>query len=86
MTPLNTTQTNAIRPDTRSDDDNPVLLTAAQASAMFQKTERTWRTWDALSMIPRPMRIGRSLYWRLGELKAWIEAGCPRREEWERIK
>jgi predicted DNA-binding transcriptional regulator AlpA len=62
---------------------NPLLLTARQAAAMCSKSLRTWRTWDALGLIPRPVRIKRSTLWRLGELKEWIVAGCPRREDWE---
>lgn len=33
--------------------------------------------------LPRPVRLGRSTLWRLEELRKWVEAGCPRREEWE---
>jgi hypothetical protein len=29
------------------------------------------------------MRIGRATLWRADELRAWVEAGCPRRAEWE---
>jgi len=32
--------------------------------------------------IPQPVRIGRSLYWRTEELKAWVAAGCPDRGTW----
>ena len=32
--------------------------------------------------IPLPVTIGRSLYWKPEELKAWVEAGCPQREIW----
>ena len=70
---------------TISDAFQPLLLTALQAAAMFQKTERTWRTWDSIGKIPRPMRVGRALYWRLEELNAWIDSGCPAREDWENL-
>jgi predicted DNA-binding transcriptional regulator AlpA len=67
-------------PDTQ---DASLLVTARQAAAMCGKSLRTWRSWDAAGWIPRPIRIGRSTLWRVDELRAWAEAGCPRRGEWE---
>ena len=62
----------------------PVLLIpACDAARMCGKTTRSWRAWDAAGWIPRPMRIGRSTLWRVAELQAWVEAGCPRRTAWE---
>lgn len=61
----------------------PLLLRAAEAAALCGKSLRTWRSWDAGGLIPRPIRIGRSTLWRCDELKAWVAAGCPRRKEWE---
>jgi predicted DNA-binding transcriptional regulator AlpA len=65
------------------DEANTLLVTAKQASRMCGKSLRTWRTWDAAGMIPQPVRIGRSTLWRLDELRRWVDAGCPRRDEWE---
>lgn len=60
-----------------------ILVTARQAASLIAKSLRTWRAWDAAGLIPRPVRIGRSTLWRVAELQAWIDAGCPRRAEWE---
>ena len=60
-----------------------LLLTAKQAAKICSKSLRTWRTWDSAGWIPRPVKIGRSVFWRADELRAWVEAGCPRRAEWE---
>jgi len=32
--------------------------------------------------IPEPVRLGRLIRWRLGELLAWIDAGCPPQRQW----
>jgi predicted DNA-binding transcriptional regulator AlpA len=64
----------------------PLLLTAKQAATMCGKSLRTWRSWDAAGWIPRPVRIGRSTLWREEELREWVTAGCPRRDEWEARK
>lgn len=63
--------------------ENRLLLTAKEAAEMCGKKQRTWRSWDAAGYIPKPVRLGGSTLWRLEELKSWIEAGCPRRSEWE---
>jgi len=61
----------------------PLLLNAQSAAAICKKSARTWQSWDALGLIPRPVRIGRSTLWRVDELRAWIDAGCPSRDVWE---
>jgi len=63
-----------------------LLLTARQAAKTCGKSLRTWRSWDAAGKIPRPVRIGRSTLWRAEELRRWVDAGCPRREEWEALQ
>lgn len=60
-----------------------LLLTAKQSAAICGKSLRTWRSWDSAGLIPQPVRIGRSTLWRLDELRRWIAAGCPHRDEWE---
>ena len=60
-----------------------LLVSAKQAAELCGKSLRTWRSWDAGGLIPQPVRIGRSTLWRADELREWVAAGCPRREEWE---
>ena len=33
---------------------------------------------------PRPIKLGKCSVWSYPELRDWVTAGCPRREEWER--
>lgn len=61
----------------------PLMISARAACRLCGKSLRTWRTWDSAGLIPRPVRIGRSTFWRVEELHSWIAAGCPRRAEWE---
>jgi predicted DNA-binding transcriptional regulator AlpA len=63
-----------------------LLLRAPQAAALLNTSVRTWRMWNATGKIPRPMHIGRGVYWPPDELKAWIAAGCPDRVTWEIIR
>lgn len=63
-----------------------LLVTAREAAEAFGKSVRTWRRWNALGLIPSPVRIGRNALWPKAELTAWIEARCPRREQWEAMQ
>lgn len=64
----------------------PLLISARHAAMLCGVSLRTWRTRDAAGWIPRPVRVGRSVFWRAEELRRWVEAGCPRREPWEASK
>jgi predicted DNA-binding transcriptional regulator AlpA len=64
----------------------PLLLRAAEAAALCNMSLRSWRARDATGHIPRPVRIGRSTFWRPEELKAWVAAGCPDRVTWEALR
>lgn len=60
-----------------------ILLRPAEAAAACATSIRTWRAWDVTGKIPRAIRIGRKVFWRPEELKAWVAAGCPDRALWE---
>jgi len=61
----------------------PLLVPAWQAAAMCSRSLRTWRSLDSAGKIPRAVMIGKSKFWRVDELRAWVAAGCPCRKEWE---
>lgn len=35
---------------------------------------------------PMPIKLGRRTLWSAKELENWVEAGCPCREKWLKIK
>ena len=63
-----------------------LLVTAGQAAAMVGKSKRCWWTWHAAGLVPRPVKVSGSTLWRIDELREWVTAGCPRRDEWEARK
>ena len=65
---------------------SPLLLRASDAAAACNTSVRTWRSWNNSGKIPQPIRIGRRVFWRPEELKAWVAAGCPDRATWEVIR
>jgi predicted DNA-binding transcriptional regulator AlpA len=59
-----------------------VLLLSSESAKMIGITQRSWYSWDILGKIPKPLHIGKKFFWRRDELFAWIEADCPKREDW----
>jgi len=54
----------------------PQLISAEELANLLAISERS--VWRRLSGgdIPEPVRIGKSVRWRLTEIIAWIEGGC----------
>jgi predicted DNA-binding transcriptional regulator AlpA len=60
------------------------LLTDTRGVAgLTGRSEASVRRDDTACRMPRPIRLGRSKRWRIAEVVAWIEAGCPDRATWE---
>jgi excisionase family DNA binding protein len=53
------------------------LLTVKQVAALLKCSMRmVWRLRDG-GHLPTPVRLGRAVRWRAGDIAAWVEAGCP---------
>jgi predicted DNA-binding transcriptional regulator AlpA len=65
----------------------PLLLAAPQAAALCGVSEATWHRMNAAGRCPAPLRLSRGcVRWRAEELRAWVQAGTPRRKEWEAMR
>ena len=54
------------------------LLNAKQVAVLLRVSVRSvYRLRDGQRM-PRPVRVGTLLRWREGDLRQWLDAGCPR--------
>lgn len=67
-------------------NDNPKttgsakLINAGELAEILNISERTiWRLIASGKLI-QPIRIGKSVRWRLDEVNQWIESGCPENE------
>jgi predicted DNA-binding transcriptional regulator AlpA len=58
----------------------PIAVDAAAAAAMFHLSVRAWWSLHSSGRCPLPIRCGRSVRWRLDELRQWAEQGCPSRD------
>ena len=66
-------------------DSRPAALTATanQVAVMLGVSVRqVWRL-HATGRLPRAIRLGHCVRWRKAEIEAFVEAGCPTRQEWE---
>ncbi len=63
-----------------------LLLGARDCATLCGCTVRTWRSWNTAGLTPEPTRIGKSVFWRPKELRDWVDAGCPKREQWLQVR
>jgi excisionase family DNA binding protein len=65
-----------------------LLLDVEEVATLTGISRSTLLKWDAAAMMPAPLRPGnkRIVRWRRAEILGWIEAGCPARAAWERIR
>lgn len=60
-----------------------LLLNLLEVAKLMSVSGRTWARLHAMEAVPAPVQIGRSLVrWRLAEIIAWIDSGCPPRSHW----
>lgn len=60
-----------------------LLIDKKVMSELLNVSSRTLSRLDDLQAIPEPIRLGGSMIrWRLAELLAWMDAGCPLRRNW----
>jgi excisionase family DNA binding protein len=59
------------------------LISIDELAVLLSASVRTVRRWDAAGRLPRSIKLGGVRRYRLHEVAAWIEAGCPDRKRWE---
>jgi predicted DNA-binding transcriptional regulator AlpA len=64
----------------------PLVVDAARLAVLLSCGVRTVRTWDAAGRLPKPLRIGGRVVWRVAEVHDWLAAGAPDREAWTSIR
>lgn len=65
--------------------EHQLLLRAADAARLCGVATVTFRRWDSAGRIPQGLKIGGARVWRRTELVDWIQAGSPKREQWQAI-
>lgn len=68
---------------TNRDDPDLRAVDAREFGSILGLSVRTVRRLDQTGKIPRPIKIGGAVRWRLDEIKNWLASGCPDRKNWE---
>src|SRR2546423_206788 len=64
----------------------PLLVDADGTGRLVGLSGRSIRRMSAAGLMPGPVRCGGAVRWRVAEIRAWVEAGCPDRDRWESLK
>jgi len=72
---------NSLSSEVRSVQEESAMLVSAEklAELLDISTRTLWRL-RAAGKLPAPVRLGGSVRWRIDEVLAWIEKGCPDQE------
>lgn len=54
----------------------PLLIDAIDVSRLVHRCRRSIAADVKAGRMPAPVRLGRSVRWRLADIEAWIEGGC----------
>ena len=54
-----------------------IVVTARQLAIMLQVSKRTLWRMSSAGRLPRPMRVGGVVRWKLETIVEWINDGCP---------
>ena len=72
--------------ETGTQINGSILLKTPAAAAALSMSETQFRNQLAQGRIgPRELRFGKSVRYCRAELEAWARAGCPKRQDWERM-
>jgi hypothetical protein len=65
-----------------------LAVRCGDAGSICGVSPRLWRSLDSAAKVPRGIRLGgsRAKVWVVAELNAWLAAGAPPRDQWERMR
>jgi predicted DNA-binding transcriptional regulator AlpA len=71
--------------------DAPVVtsfaVSAGAAAHLCGISRSQWWKLHSAGKVPLPVYLGsKAPRWRVDELRAWLIAGCPNRQEWQRLR
>lgn len=71
----------------KAEAQHPALTTTAGGVARMLSVSirQVWRL-NTIGRLPKPLRLGNCVRWRVDEIRAFVAAGCPSRQEWEAMQ
>ncbi len=71
--------------DTPAFSPEPLAVDAITAGGMLGISRSQFFKLHASGRVPSPVYLGtRAPRWRVAEIRAWLDAGCPDRAAWEK--
>jgi predicted DNA-binding transcriptional regulator AlpA len=68
-------------------DSERLALPARDAAALVGVSRAQWWKLHSAGKVPLPVYLGsKAPRWRVHELRAWLDAGCPDRLTWQRMR
>ena len=64
----------------------PLMVEAAEAARLCGISRATWYAMRKSGKVPKPVRLGGRVQWRVDELHEWVRVGCPPLARWENMK
>lgn len=66
---------------------SPLMVSADDGARLLGISRAQWWKLHSAGRLPLPLRFGsRAPRWRVDELRAWLEAGAPDRDSWQRFQ
>lgn len=66
--------------------EEKMVLSIKEVAHLLNVSVRHIAGMDKKGLLPRPVRLGKSVRFVRVEIGAWIRSGCPSRELWEEMK
>lgn len=63
-------------------EDVGLLVDSNEVAKLLKVSARTVWTMQNSGNMPKPIRFGRAVRWGYAEIKAWVDEGCPPKDEW----
>jgi len=64
----------------------PLAVGATEAARLCGVSRAMWYSLRKAGRVPRPVRLGGRVVWRVDELRAWLAAGCQTLPRWESMR
>ncbi len=63
-----------------------LLADARTVAAMLGISRTTFFTMRAGGKVPKPIKLGRCVRWRIAEIEEWVQSDCPPLDRWEAMR
>lgn len=68
-------------------DSERLAVPAKDAAALLGISRAQFFKLHSAGKVPAPVYLGaKAPRWSVAELRAWLEAGCPDRQAWQRLR